>query len=184
MDCPQFLAISLWVSTKCINIKPDLSNTLKNLCIALYCVLLYCFVLNCVVLLIHCYVDIIQYNAVHKFVGVLDNPPRLASKISYYLSKARTNYGKFNIRFSGIKVWNSIEDSLKSKSRTCFKILLKESLISNYWLVHWCTFIFQFLRVHIPLSIVICVCACVWTVSIVLCSVGVLANFFPLGPAT
>ena len=47
-----------------------LSNTLTNLCIALYCV-----VLDCIVLLIYCYVDIVQYNAMHKFVGVLDNPP-------------------------------------------------------------------------------------------------------------
>ena len=31
-------------------------------------------VLSCNVLLIYCYVDIIQYNAMHKFVGVLDNP--------------------------------------------------------------------------------------------------------------
>ena len=65
-------------------------------------------------------------NKVHQY------QTRLASKISYYLPKARTNYGKFNIRFSGVKVWNSIEDSLKSKSRTCFKISIKESLISNY----------------------------------------------------
>ena len=87
---------------------------------------------------------------------------RLASKISYYLPKARTNYGKFNIRFSGVKVWNSIEDSLKSKSRTCFKILLKESLISNYWLVHWCTFIFQFLLCTSPcLLLFVCACVCV-----------------------
>jgi len=41
----------------------------------LYYILLYCVVLNCIVLLIYCYVDIIQYNATHKFVGVLDNPP-------------------------------------------------------------------------------------------------------------
>ena len=53
-----------------------LSDTLTNLCIALFCILLYCVVLNCIVLLIYCYVDIIQYNAMHKFVGVLDNPPR------------------------------------------------------------------------------------------------------------
>ena len=52
-----------------------LSNILTNLCIALYCILLYCIVLGCVVLLIYCYVDIIQCNAMHKFVGVLDNPP-------------------------------------------------------------------------------------------------------------
>ena len=52
-----------------------LSNTLTNLCTGLYCTLLYCVVLNCIVLLIYCYVGIIQYNALHKFVGVLDNPP-------------------------------------------------------------------------------------------------------------
>ena len=55
-------------------------------------------------------------NKVHQY------QTRLASKISYYLPKARTNYGKFNIRFFGAKVWNSIDDSLKSKSRDCFKI--------------------------------------------------------------
>ena len=52
-----------------------LSNTPTNLCIALYCIPLYCVVLDCIVLLIYCYVDIVQYNAMHKFVGVLDNPP-------------------------------------------------------------------------------------------------------------
>ena len=51
-----------------------LSNTLTNLCIALYFILLYCVVLNCIVLFIYCYVNMIQYNAMHKFVGVLDNP--------------------------------------------------------------------------------------------------------------
>ena len=65
-------------------------------------------------------------NKVHQY------QTRLANKISYYLPKARTNYGKFNICFFGAKVWNSIEDSLKSKSRTCFKNLLKDLLISNY----------------------------------------------------
>ena len=65
-------------------------------------------------------------NKVHQY------QTRLACKISYYLPKASTNYGKFNIRFFGAKVWNSIEESLKFKSRTCFKVLLKESLISNY----------------------------------------------------
>ena len=49
-----------------------LSNTLTNLCIALYFILLYCVILNYIVLLIYCYVDIIQYNAMHKFVRVLD----------------------------------------------------------------------------------------------------------------
>ena len=30
---------------------------------------------NCIVLLIYCYVDIIQYSATQNFVRVLDNPP-------------------------------------------------------------------------------------------------------------
>jgi hypothetical protein len=33
---------------------------------------------------------------------------RLASKSTYSLPKIRTSYGKFNIRFAGAKVWNSI----------------------------------------------------------------------------
>lgn len=119
-------------------------------------------------------------NKVHQY------QTRLASKISYYLPKARTNYGKFNIRFSGVKVWNSIEDSLKSKSRTCFKISIKESLISNYWLVHWCTLFSSSCVYTSPcLLLFVCTCVCVNVIlSIALCSVSVLANFFPLGPAT
>ena len=42
-----------------------LSNTLTNLCIALYCIVFYCVVLNCIVLLIYCHAD-------KKFVGVKD----------------------------------------------------------------------------------------------------------------
>ena len=34
----------------------------------------FLIVLYCIVSLIYCYVDIIQYNAMHKFVRVLDNP--------------------------------------------------------------------------------------------------------------
>ena len=32
--------------------------------------LMHSIVFYCIVLLIYCYVDIIQYNAMHKFVGV------------------------------------------------------------------------------------------------------------------
>ena len=46
---------------------------------------------------------------------------RLANKSSYYLPKIRTNYGKFNIRFLGVKIWNSVQDDFKSKSRNSFK---------------------------------------------------------------
>ena len=57
---------------------------------------------------------------------------RLASKKSYYLPKAWTNYGKFNIRFSGTKLWNAIKEDLKSPSRFRFEKLLKKSVISKY----------------------------------------------------
>ena len=41
-------------------------------------------------------------NKVHQY------STRLASKKSYYLPKARSNYGKFNVLFSGAKLWNVI----------------------------------------------------------------------------
>ena len=56
----------------------------------------------------------------------------MASKKSYYLPKARKNYGKINIHFSGAKLCNAIKEDLKSASRFRFKKLLKESVISKY----------------------------------------------------
>ena len=61
----------------------------------------------------------------------------MASKKSYYLLKARTNYGKINIHFSWAKLYNAIKEDLKSSSRFRFKKLLKESVISKYWLVYF-----------------------------------------------
>ena len=37
---------------------------------------------------------------------------RLASKYSYSLPSVRNNYGNFNIRFQGAKVWNLIDENL------------------------------------------------------------------------
>ena len=51
--------------------------------------------------------------------------------------------GKFNVRFNGAKLWNAIKEdlnltlNLKSASRFRFKKLLKESVISKYWLVYF-----------------------------------------------
>ena len=56
----------------------------------------------------------------------------LASKDSYYISKVRTSYGKFNIRFIGAKVWNSIDESFKSKRRNQFKKLVTSNILSTY----------------------------------------------------
>ena len=45
---------------------------------------------------------------------------RLASKSSYYLPKSRTNYDKFSIRFQGPKIWNSIDESVKTLNKHSF----------------------------------------------------------------
>ena len=48
-----------------------------------------------------------QVNKIHSY------NTRSAARQSYYLPRARTNYGKFNIRFKGPKIWNSIADDMK-----------------------------------------------------------------------
>ena len=44
-----------------------------------------------------------KVDAVHSY------NTRHSAKQTYYSPKARTNYGKFNIRFQGPKIWNAIE---------------------------------------------------------------------------
>ena len=57
---------------------------------------------------------------------------RLASKSSFVFPKVRTSYGKFNIRFLGPKIWNEIEESLKTLSFRSFKRQLKAHFLSLY----------------------------------------------------
>ena len=57
---------------------------------------------------------------------------RLASKSTFSLPSARTNYGIFCIRFQGPKVWNNIDESLKSLSYSNFKLKVKEQTIALY----------------------------------------------------
>ena len=99
---------------------------------------------------------------------------RLASKKSYYLPKAKTNYGKFNIRFSGAKLWNSVPDDLKSESRSCFKKLLKESIGSLVYTataivfvfvlfcfsLRVCTCIFLYVNIFLRMAFAIFKCLC------------------------
>ena len=61
-----------------------------------------------------------------------DYNTRLASKHSYLIPKAKTNYAIFNIRFQGVKLWNSIDESLKFLSIIQLKNHLKTSFLSNY----------------------------------------------------
>ena len=58
----------------CFLFPSHLSNTPTNLCMALLNLLLFCFVLYCYAFVQYCYLKSIQYIAMHKFVGVLDNP--------------------------------------------------------------------------------------------------------------
>ena len=69
---------------------------------------------------------------------------RLASKDTYYTFKIRTNYGKFNIRFSSAKVWNSIQENLKSEKRNQFKKILNYVyvFVFVFFLVLGCFFFF------------------------------------------
>ena len=46
---------------------------------------------------------------------------RLASKSSYAITKTRTNYGLFNLRHQGAKLWSSIDEELKLLSLHLFK---------------------------------------------------------------
>ena len=57
---------------------------------------------------------------------------RLASKSTFVFPKVRTNYGKFNIGFFGPKLWNEIDEQLKTLSFPCFKRELKKRFVDGY----------------------------------------------------
>ena len=46
---------------------------------------------------------------------------RLASRQSHSFPSVRTNYGKFNLRFIGAKIWNTISDDKKRNAKTFFQ---------------------------------------------------------------
>ena len=50
----------------------------------------------------------------------------------YTLLKVGTNYGIFNIRFKGPKVWNSISENLKTFSISNFKESVKSDLVKDF----------------------------------------------------
>ena len=66
----------------------------------------------------------VSVSTIHKY------QTRSATKENFYIPKAKTNYGKFNIRFQGAKTWNAIEESLrKVGSLKKFKYNLKSTVI-------------------------------------------------------
>ena len=61
-----------------------------------------------------------------------DYHTRLASKLAYSIPKIMTNYGIFNLRYQGAKVWNTLEEAQKMLSLSSLKKNLKANLISSY----------------------------------------------------
>jgi len=57
---------------------------------------------------------------------------RLASKQSYSLPKTRTNFGIFNIRYQGPRIWNSFDESDKKLLDFQLKKKLKIHFIDSY----------------------------------------------------
>ena len=57
---------------------------------------------------------------------------RLASKSSLYLPHARTNYGIFNIRYNGAKIWNTIDIEVRNLPKKHFIKKLKNNYLNTY----------------------------------------------------
>ena len=64
---------------------------------------------------------------------------RLASKSTYYINTIKTNYGKFNIRFAAVKVWNHLDESIKHLPLKTFKNKVKLNILQSYcsWVFNW-----------------------------------------------
>ena len=58
---------------------------------------------------------------------------RLASKSTYYINTIKTNYGKFNIRFAAVKVWNHLDESIKHLPLKKFKNKVKFNILQSYF---------------------------------------------------
>ena len=61
---------------------------------------------------------------------------RLATKSTYYINTIKTNYGKFNIHFAGVKVWNNLDESIKHLPFKTFKSKLKSKKTSSSLIVN------------------------------------------------
>jgi len=57
---------------------------------------------------------------------------RLASKSTYYINTIKTNYGKFNIPFAAVKVWNHLDESIKYLLLKTFKNKVKLNILQSY----------------------------------------------------
>jgi hypothetical protein len=67
----------------------------------------------------------VRVNEIHHY------NTRLSAKTSYSLPKVKTNYGQFNIRYNGPKIWNSLDESIKSLSLSNLKKRLLQQCLIN-----------------------------------------------------
>ena len=97
---------------------------------------------------------------------------RSAVKQSYYLPKARANYGKFNIRFQGPKIWNSIDDKIKVVSLSQFReIKIKTTLsfavlilaIILYFVTSILLFRSSYSNTCLCVCVYLCTCLCLYS---------------------
>ena len=79
-----------------------LFNTPTNLCMALLNFSLFCFVLYCYAFVQYCNVKTIKYNAMPKFVVVLDNP-----RLSRFIWKRKIIRNSYNRRPTQTTAYNS-----------------------------------------------------------------------------
>ena len=49
--------------------------------------------------------------------------------MSFSLPQGRTNFVKFNIKFTGVKFWNSKDDKLKTLKKSAFRKKLSEKTV-------------------------------------------------------
>ena len=57
---------------------------------------------------------------------------RLASKLTYYINIIKTNYGKLNICFAAVKVWNGLDESIKHLPLKTFKNEVRLNILQSY----------------------------------------------------
>ena len=51
---------------------------------------------------------------------------------NYFLPSVATNYGKFSLKFTGLKIWNSINETTKCLSRKSFIKEIKKNCFYSY----------------------------------------------------
>ena len=76
---------------------------------------------------------------------------RLASKSANYISAIKTNYGKFNISFAAVKVWNHLDESVKHHPHKTLKTKSYCSWVFK-WFLLFPIFFFFFFNSCLPLS--------------------------------